>query len=46
MELRRASLGYAKASPDNKTTRLLVNKTTSGASQGYAKASPDDYVDL
>ena len=35
MELRRASLVLRQ------TTRLLVNKTTSGASQGYANASPD-----
>ena len=35
MELGRASLVLRQ------TTRLLVNKTTSGASQGYANASPD-----
>ena len=34
-KLRRASLVLRQ------TTRLLVNKTTSGASQGYANASPD-----
>ena len=39
-ELRRASLGLRKATPDNKTTSQQDNEWR------LRKAAPDDYVDL